>query len=257
MYNNKDNTVPIRKQKFPETLKICRANVLYDDEEIEKLKNDIKRIPSDKQLAVVKMQKDIEKRLRTLARENFKIKTQLEAERRKNRHLLDTKAHNATEIRESDVFVDTELEKTCCTLDVTNDKILSGLTFGINNSGTENGSRHDSEDEQLSENNTTSDTAFCTVEDWMTVNGTFDFLDCTINTKGALTSTQLSINKKRRESRRQTIFDLLQENSTYKKQLQIERKRSTHNNKDMSFLGDKINEISAPQETPNLETCKE
>ena len=200
------------------------------------------------------MQKDVEKCLRRLARENIKIKNQLEAERKKNKCSLNEKQDKQTQFT-NDTLNDTELENTHFNLETANEDILSGLRSTVENLKNEDETtQYDSHGGQVCHNSDISNPEFALENSSGEVS--FDFLDCTINNKDALTSTRISIDKKKRESRRQTIFDLLQENTTYKKQLRMERRKSIHNNKDISLLEDNINKITLSQINSDNETCK-
>ena len=241
-------------QNLSDTMKECRAAVLYDMKEIEILKHNLRNESSEKEKKLLKMQKDVEKCLRKLARENIKIKNQLEAERRKNKRSINKKLDKQTQFT-NDTINESELENTNFNLETTNDDILSGLRTTVENLKNEDETtQYDSNAEHVCNNSdiSNSEVAFenCSGE------VSFDFLDCTINNKDKLTSTRISIDKKRRESRRQTIFDLLQENTTYKKQLRMERRKSMHNKKDVSLLGDKINKISLGEYHSDNESCK-
>ena len=76
----------------------------------------------------------------------------------------------------------------------------------------------------------------------------FDFLDCSVNSAEAFTSTFISTNKNKRNIRRATIFSLLEENSLCKKQLKIERRRSKRYTMDVSRLEHDMKNIAIGEE---------
>ena len=208
--------------------------------EIEALKRNLKKKSSEKEQKLLKMQKNVEQRLRKLVQENNKIKNQLEAERFKNQGLLNLQKNMATQMTNYTIN-ENELDDTSCKYETTFENTLSGYKLCSDSSMAEDGNNtyHNLKDGQLMPNHDISNVTYSGIEEV-----SFDFLDCSINSKDALTSTRMSINKKRRESRRQTIFGLLQENSAYKKQLQMECKRSLNKNQELLFLEDKIDNIS-------------
>ena len=163
-----------------------------------------------------------------------------EEERRKNNDCPDLKKETETQDTNETTMNATKADNTrACPLDPTNDDILSGLKVNVEKLKFEDG-------------NILKDASVTVIDGIEDVS--FDFLDCTMNTTNALTSTRLSINKKRRESRRQTIFGLLEENTTFKKQLRIEQRRSVHTQKEPALLEDKVKDISLGEDTYNEET---
>ena len=233
------------KQKLASfNLKECRVAALYDQDEIEDLRRKVKLSSFKKEEdRFRKSQKDMETCLRRLIRENEKIKQQLEKEMMKNRKLMSTnRGRDKTDYNNRDK----DLSKILPHQEEFKDGMLSGFKTEIEELEGEVGETNfDHDSKAVTTNMNAKPVKLHEFEN--TFDMSFDFLNCSTNgNNNALSSTRMSIDKKRRESRRQTIFELMEENTTFRKKLEAEKRKSTfYEKQDLTQgLENKINEIT-------------
>ena len=213
------------KQKLASfNLKECRVAALYDQEEIEDLRRKIKLRSFEKeQNRFRKIQVEMETCLRRLIRENEEIKQQLEKEMKKNRKLRSTNSgRDKTDLNNTDK----DLSKIFPHQGEFKDGMLSGFKTAIEELEGEVGETNCDHDSKAVTTNINAKTVKLR-ELENSFDMSFDFLNCSANgNNNALSSTRISIDKQRRESRRQTIFELMEENTTFKMKLEAEKRKS-------------------------------
>ena len=232
------NNLSLRSLNLLKKTKGCKTAVLYNMNDIEKLRKSLKKSSSgneEKRVKITKTQSLMEEKVRNIIEQNYKLRSKLEAEKRRNKRLMKMKTEKATQMTQDTVDED-DLETTFPASKIAFSNILSQrdatveeVTLGPDTTMPEEIKLNDSELLNLGE-------------------VSFDFLDCSVNSAEAFTSTFISTNKNKRNIRRATIFSLLEENSLCKKQLKIERRRSKRYTMDVSRL---------EHDMKNIDVCEE
>ena len=241
------NNLSSRSLTLLKKTKECKTAVLYNMNDIEKLRKSLKKSSSDneeKRVKITKTQSLMEEKVRNIIEQNYKLRSKLDAEKRKNKRLMQMKTERATQMTQDTVDED-DIEITFPASKIPGSNILSQrdatveeVTMGNNTTMPEEIKLNDSELLNLGE-------------------VSFDFLDCSMNSAEAFTSTFISTNKNKRNIRRATIFSLLEENSLCKKQLKIERRRSKRYTMDVSRLEHEMKNIAIGEEKGDItsKTC--
>ena len=241
------NNLSSRSLTLLKKTKECKTAVLYNMNDIEKLRKSMKKSSSDneeKRVKITKTQSLMEEKVRNIIEQNYKLRSKLDAEKRKNKRLMQMKTERATQMTQDTVDED-DIEITFPASKIPGSNILSQrdatveeVTMGNNTTMPEEIKLNDSELLNLGE-------------------VSFDFLDCSMNSAEAFTSTFISTNKNKRNIRRATIFSLLEENSLCKKQLKIERRRSKRYTMDVSRLEHEMKNIAIGEEKGDItsKTC--
>jgi hypothetical protein len=232
------NNLSLRSLTLLNKTKECKTAVLYNMNDIEKLRKSLKKSSSgneEKRVKITKNQSLMEEKVRNIIEQNYKLRSKLDAEKRKNKRLMQMKTEKATQMTQDTVDED-DIEIKFTASQITGSNILSQrdatieeVTMGSNTTMPEEIKLNDSELLNLGE-------------------VSFDFLDCSVNSAEAFTSTFISTNKNKRNIRRATIFSLLEENSLCKKQLKIERRRSKRYTMDVSRLEHDMKNIAIGEE---------
>ena len=232
------NNLSSRSLTLLKKTKECKTAVLYNMNDIEKLRKSLKKSSSgneEKRVKITKTQSLMEEKVRNIIEQNYKLRSKLDAEKRKNKRLMQMKTEKATQMTQDTVDED-DIEITFPASKIPGSNILSQrdatieeVTMGPNTTMPEEIKLNDSELHNLGE-------------------VSFDFLDCSMNSAEAFTSTFISTNKNKRNIRRVTIFSLLEENSLCKKQLKIERRRSKRYTMDVSRLEHEMKNIAIGEE---------
>ena len=232
------NNLSSRSLTLLKKTKECKTAVLYNMNDIEKLRKSLKKSSSgneEKRVKITKTQSLMEEKVRNIIEQNYKLRSKLDAEKRKNKRLMQMKTERATQMTQDTVDED-DIEITFPASKIPGSNILSQrdatveeVTMGNNTTMPEEIKLNDSELLNLGE-------------------VSFDFLDCSVNSAEAFTSTFISTNKNKRNIRRATIFSLLEENSLCKKQLKIERRRSKRYTMDVSRLEHDMKNIAIGEE---------
>ena len=232
------NNLSLRSLNLLKKTKGCKTAVLYNMNDIEKLRKSLKKSSSgneEKRVKITKTQSLMEEKVRNIIEQNYKLRSKLEAEKRRNKRLMKMKTEKATQMTQDTVDED-DLETTFPASKIAFSNILSQrdatveeVTLGPDTTMPEEIKLNDSEVLNLGE-------------------VSFDFLDCSVNSAEAFTSTFISTNKNKRNIRRATIFSLLEENSLCKKQLKIERRRSKRYTMDVSRLEHDMKNIAIGEE---------
>ena len=232
------NNLSSRSLTLLKKTKECKTAVLYNMKDIEELRKSLKKSSSgneERRVKITKTQSLMEQKVRNIIEQNYKLRSKLDAEKRKNKRLMQMKTEKATQMTQDTVDED-DIEITFPASKIPGSNILSQrdatieeVTMGNNTTMPEEIKLNDSELLNLGE-------------------VSFDFLDCSVNSAEAFTSTFISTNKNKRNIRRATIFSLLEENSLCKKQLKIERRRSKRYTMDVSRL---------EHDMKNIDICEE
>ena len=232
------NNLSSRSLTLLKKTKECKTAVLYNMKDIEELRKSLKKSSSgneERRVKITKTQSLMEQKVRNIIEQNYKLRNKLDAEKRRNKLLMQMKTEKATQMTQDTVDED-DLEITFPASKTTGSNILSQrdatveeVTMGPDTTMPEEIKLNDSELLNLGE-------------------VSFDFLDCSVNSAEAFTSTFISTNKNKRNIRRATIFSLLEENSLCKKQLKIERRRSKRYTMDVSRLEHDMKNIAIGEE---------
>ena len=232
------NNLSSRSLTLLKKTKECKTAVLYNMKDIEELRKSLKKSSSgneERRVKITKTQSLMEQKVRNIIEQNYKLRSKLDAEKRRNKRLMQMKTEKATQMTQDTVDED-DLEITFPASKTTGSNILSQrdatveeVTLGPDTTMPEEIKLNDSELLNLGE-------------------VSFDFLDCSVNSAEAFTSTFISTNKNKRNIRRATIFSLLEENSLCKKQLKIERRRSKRYTMDVSRLEHDMKNIAIGEE---------
>ena len=232
------NNLSSRSLTLLKKTKECKTAVLYNMKDIEELRKSLKKSSSgneERRVKITKTQSLMEQKVRNIIEQNYKLRNKLDAEKRRNKLLMQMKTEKATQMTQDTVDED-DLEITFPASKITGSNILSQrdatveeVTMGPDTTMPEEIKLNDSELLNLGE-------------------VSFDFLDCSVNSAEAFTSTFISTNKNKRNIRRATIFSLLEENSLCKKQLKIERRRSKRYTMDVSRLEHDMKNIAIGEE---------
>ena len=232
------NNLSLRSLTLLNKTKECKTAVLYNMNDIEKLRKSLKKSSSgneEKRVKITKTQSLMEEKVRNIIEQNYKLRSKLDAEKRKNKRLMQMKTEKATQMTQDTVDED-DIEITFPASKITSSNILSQrdatveeVTMGNNTTMPEEIKLNESELLNLGE-------------------VSFEFLDCSMNSAEAFTSTFISTNKNKRNIRRATIFSLLEENSLCKKQLKVERRRSKRYTMDVSRLEHEMKNIAIGEE---------
>ena len=232
------NNLSSRSLTLLKKTKECKTAVLYNMKDIEELRKSLKKSSSgneERRVKITKTQSLMEQKVRNIIEQNYKLRNKLDAEKRRNKLLMQMKTEKATQMTQDTVDED-DLETTFPASKIAGSNILSQrdatveeVTMGPDTTMPEEIKLNDSELLNLGE-------------------VSFDFLDCSVNSAEAFTSTFISTNKNKRNIRRATIFSLLEENSLCKKQLKIERRRSKRYTMDVSRLEHDMKNIAIGEE---------
>ena len=232
------NNLSSRSLTLLKKTKECKTAVLYNMKDIEELRKSLKKSSSgneERRVKITKTQSLMEQKVRNIIEQNYKLRSKLDAEKRRNKRLMQMKTEKATQMTQDTVDED-DLEITFPASKTTGSNILSQrdatveeVAMGPDTTMPEEIKLNDSELLNLGE-------------------VSFDFLDCSVNSAEAFTSTFISTNKNKRNIRRATIFSLLEENSLCKKQLKIERRRSKRYTMDVSRLEHDMKNIAIGEE---------
>ena len=232
------NNLSSRSLTLLKKTKECKTAVLYDMDDIEKLRKSLKKSSSgneEKRVKITKTQSLMEEKVRNIIEQNYKLRSKLDAEKRKNKRLMQMNTEKTTQMTHDTVDED-DIDITFTASKITGSNILSQrdatieeVTMEPNTTMPEEIKLNNSELHNLGE-------------------VSFDFLDCSMNSAEAFTSTFISTNKNKRNIRRATIFSLLEENSFCKKQLKIERRRSKRYTMDVSRLENDMKNIAIGEE---------
>ena len=232
------NNLSSRSLTLLKKTKECKTAVLYNMKDIEELRKSLKKSSSgneERRVKITKTQSLMEQKVRNIIEQNYKLRSKLDAEKRRNKRLMQMKTEKATQMTQDTVDED-DLETTFPDSKIAGSNILSQrdatveeVTLGPDTTMPEEIKLNDSELLNLGE-------------------VSFDFLDCSVNSAEAFTSTFISTNKNKRNIRRATIFSLLEENSLCKKQLKIERRRSKRYTMDVSRLEHDMKNIAIGEE---------
>ena len=232
------NNLSSRSLTLLKKTKECKTAVLYNMKDIEELRKSLKKSSSgneERRVKITKTQSLMEQKVRNIIEQNYKLRSKLDAEKRRNKRLMQMKTEKATQMTQDTVDED-DLETTFPASKIAGSNILSQrdatveeVTMGPDTTMPEEIKLNDSELLNLGE-------------------VSFDFLDCSVNSAEAFTSTFISTNKNKRNIRWATIFSLLEENSLCKKQLKIERRRSKRYTMDVSRL---------EHDMKNIDICEE
>ena len=232
------NNLSSRSLTLLKKTKECKTAVLYNMKDIEELRKSLKKSSSgneERRVKITKTQSLMEQKVRNIIEQNYKLRSKLDAEKRRNKRLMQMKTEKATQVTQDTVDED-DLEITFPASKTTGSNILSQrdatveeVAMGPDTTMPEEIKLNDSELLNLGE-------------------VSFDFLDCSVNSAEAFTSTFISTNKNKRNIRRATIFSLLEENSLCKKQLKIERRRSKRYTMDVSRLEHDMKNIAIGEE---------
>lgn len=236
--DNDSNNLSSRSLTLLKKTKECKTAVLYNMKDIEELRKSLKKSSSgneERRVKITKTQSLMEQKVRNIIEQNYKLRNKLDAEKRRNKRLMQMKTEKATQMTQDTVDED-DLETTFPASKIAGSNILSQrdatveeVTMGPDTTMPEEIKLNDSELLNLGE-------------------VSFDFLDCSVNSAEAFTSTFISTNKNKRNIRRATIFSLLEENSLCKKQLKIERRRSKRYTMDVSRLEHDMKNIAIGEE---------
>ena len=236
--DNDSNNLSSRSLTLLKKTKVCKTAVLYNMKDIEELRKSLKKSSSgneERRVKITKTQSLMEQKVRNIIEQNYKLRNKLDAEKRRNKLLMQMKTEKATQMTQDTVDED-DLEITFPASKTPGSNILSQrdatveeVTLGPDTTMPEEIKLNDSELLNLGE-------------------VSFDFLDCSVNSAEAFTSTFISTNKNKRNIRRATIFSLLEENSLCKKQLKIERRRSKRYTMDVSRLEHDMKNIAIGEE---------
>ena len=240
------NNLSSRSLTLLKKTKECKTAVLYNMKDIEELRKSLKKSSSgneERRVKITKTQSLMEQKVRNIIEQNYKLRSKLDAEKRRNKRLMQMKTEKATQMTQDTVDED-DLEITFPASKITGSNILSQrdaaveeVTMGPDTTMPEEIKLNDSELLNLGE-------------------VSFDFLDCSVNSAEAFTSTFISTNKNKRNIRRATIFSLLEENSLCKKQLKIERRRSKRYTMDVSRLEHDMKNIAIGEENGDNKSKK-
>ena len=232
------NNLSSRSLTLLKKTKECKTAVLYNMKDIEELRKSLKKSSSgneERRVKITKSQSLMEQKVRNIIEQNYKLRSKLEAEKRRNKCLMQMKTEKATQMTQDTVDED-DVEITFPSSKITGSNILSQrdatveeVTMGPDTTMPEEIKLNDSELLNLGE-------------------VSFDFLDCSMNSAEAFPSPFISKNKNKRNIRRATIFSLLEENSLCKKQLKIERRRSKRYTMDVSRLEHDMKNIAIGEE---------
>ena len=255
------NKIPENGVETCDHLKTDKSSDLNYEEEIKKLKQIMKRKSMEKQKTLKRMQKDMDRRLETLAEENTRIKKLLAAEKNKNRLPV---SHTQKTIQgpETNIIKHTDTDKTAYTLGTSHNEIetVNEILAKLSKDCDTNNSKVESESCDGTQN--VGGKGLQLLEDLEDCEETFFTLDEENNERAEgivnaeeLTSTPISPTITRKNNkRRQTLFKLLEENSAFKQQLKIERTRNSMSIQcSMSFLEETTTDVSHKEDKSQLE----